>query len=230
MTNTDLVDATGPPSDWWGSQRCSAPLGIRPDGRVAVTSNRYAKLPRYHFDVTCPGLENANWDLQDTRTFRSVSEMFEQGIGRPCRACALEPALIRYLRSPHTRASKRRATVPGRLAVVTFSSQSNPNEANPYKYRYREATPSGAERLVRVARELDLPVVDTAAGPVTWTRLTTTAADALGKNLRTIVAPPHVELPEPTTIQALWSMLVTSPPEIDGWTSEVWDLADAVVA
>lgn len=121
--------------------------------------------------------------------------------------------------------------MPGRrLAVVTFSSQSNPNEANPHKYKYREATPSGMERLRRIADALDLPIVDTAAGPVTWTRLRSDVAWVLSKNLRTLIAPPHVEPPTAEVIQALWSLLVSSPPETDGWSDEVWDLAAAVAA
>ena len=230
MPDTATEPALGPPADWWADQGHSAPLGIRPGGRVVITSHRFQNAPRYHFDVGCRGLERANWELQSTGSFRSVTAMFELGQGRPCRACALEPALVRYLRSPHTRARTARPTVPHRLTVVTFSSQSNPGEANPFKYNYGEVTDSGATRLRRIAAALDLPVAETAAGPVTWTKLTAAAAAALGRNLRTIAAPPQVVDPDETVIQALWSMLVTSPPETGGWTSEVWDLAAAVVA
>jgi hypothetical protein len=229
VSDDERTEPLGPPAGWWDAQSDRAPLGIRRGGQVVVSHHRYSKFPAYHFDVGCDGLEGANWDLQQTRRFGSVTQMFESHHGRPCRRCALEPALIRYLRSPHTKGTSR-TVVPGGRRIVTFSSQANPRERNASRFSYREVTDSGAERLRRVAAALRWPVTDTAAGPVTWARLHSRTGEALALNLRTLIAPDGIEMPDATTIEALWSLVVSAPPETGGWDDDVWHMAVAVAA
>lgn len=230
VSDSETLEVTGPPPHWWDDQEYRAPLGIRANGHVVATAHRYTQAPKFHIDEGCDGLKRANWDLQTARRFPSVTSLLERAEGRPCRSCALEPFLVRYLRSPQTRASKQRPTIPGGRSVVMFSSQANPLEGNPHNYRYRSATESGAARLRRIAAELGLPTVDTAAGPVTWAKLTAQAASAVATNLRTIVAPAHVGDLDEMLVQTVWSMLVSSPPETGGWGDDVWDLAAAVIS
>lgn len=187
-----------------------------------------ARFPKYHLDKECTGLERVPLEHLASETYDDAFALGEDTTGRPCRMCSLERVLYTVLR-PRAKGNRGSGKV-----FATFTSQScptNPDERL-HRYRWRESSESGQERLVRVAEKLGLPTVYTSPGPVSWGFLPVRGAEILSHNLRTELRPEVRTLPTRDVIECAWALLDDNPPQLrDEYATgpDPWELARLLV-
>lgn len=118
---------------------------------------------------------------------------------RPCRVCALAPVIVDALGDP----------TPGRAPVgLVFSSQPS-HIADRQRAGTNKVSESGRLRLLAIADQLQLPVVDTAAGPVAFTTAPVARAEIVWKNLHAALLPDVTFVPDDADAVALfWTLFV----------------------
>lgn len=221
MGDPEHLGAAAPPS----KSSPQRPARFPHERRVPIWYSTRVRLPKWHLDSACQGLEGVqvDWRGQSSATLLGL---FTNSKGRPCRRCTLETVLTAVREAP----SLNR----GPVELVTFSGQPNPRELSPYGFGYREVSDSGAARLVRIASAWHLDCVEgTQAGPVAWGVLPARLAGGLSRNLRTVRSR-VVPVDGARHVALMWEMLVNRPPEIiDGATADpvlLWQMSRAIVA
>lgn len=196
-------------------------------GEVTVVYSTRVHFPRLHIDENCETLEATPVEARGHLTFPDASTLGTYEDGRPCRVCCLEPVLRAVLKS-------RRAESVSNTVLFTASAQANTTraDANLRSYNWAEASDSAQQRLRRVARTVELPTVQTAAGLVIYGIRPQETVDLVRMNLRTSISASVFEVSE-ETIQTLWTLLNDNPPELafgpfddaDAGGLDLWQLA-----
>lgn len=179
----------------------------RLNGPIIAQFSARVNFPKYHIIDDCEGFASTPEESRIRRMFNNVVELGASGEGRPCRMCSLESVLISVL-DPRP--------APQRDVFVTFTSQANPKnqDASVFHYDWLYATDSGMRRLRRLARRGNLAVTGTCSGPVAYGYVSSDAAHVLAANLRTMVIGSVDRIPQPPTIEVLWTLLGDNPPEL----------------
>jgi hypothetical protein len=134
--------------------------------------------------------------------FESLSALAVFDRARPCRMCALEPAL---------QAAFSVQDDAG-WSFVTFTSQPAP-VAETRRAPWRSATVSGEARVRRLAAAADLTVISTACGVAAFGVVTTFAARVLARNLRTVTLPAEVaSAVTASDVDVVWGLLSEQDP------------------
>lgn len=187
------------------------------------------RFPKYHYDRRCSGLERVPADALAFEVYDDAFALGEDFDGRPCRMCTLERVLYTVLR-PRAQGNRGAGAV-----FTTFTSQSCPTSPDQklHRYRWRESSETGQERLRRIAGVLGLPVATSSCGPVSWGFLPARGAEILSVNLRTELRPEVGALPAKEVIECAWALLDDHPPQLralsDDGTPDPWELARALV-
>lgn len=187
------------------------------------------RFPKYHYDRNCSGLERVSPEKLASDVYEDAFLLGEDPDGRPCRMCTLERVLYTVLRPrAHGNVGKDRV-------FATFTSQSCPTSPDQklHRYKWRESSPTGQERLRRIAGTLGLPVTFASCGPVSWGLLPVRGVEILSANLRTEVRPEVRELPSSEVLECAWALLDDHPPQLrvlsDDGSPDPWDLARTLV-
>lgn len=190
-------------------------------GKVTCFYSTRVAIPKMHLIEDCPGLEKTSADAIGVHTFSDVVAMALDTESRPCRMCALA-SVLKTVGSATFRPDERRV-------LVTCTSQPAPDrvDGNPFRFDYRAATGSGQERLVKLARQLRWQTLASPVGVVATMAMTQTAADVLGRNLRTAVLDDAPVGPVPAArVEVFWTLASDTPPEIDETSvTELWRTA-----
>ena len=177
-------------------------------GEVTVVYSTRVHFPRLHIDENCETLDATPVEARGHISFPDALALGRYEGGRPCRVCCLEPVLRAVLKTRRTRTLSN-------PVLFTASAQSNTTrvDANLHSYNWAEASDSAQQRLRRVARTVELPTVQTAAGLVIYGIRAQETVDLVRMNLRTSVSASVIEVSE-GTIQTLWTLLNDNPPEL----------------
>lgn len=155
---------------------CGGPASSAASSRsVAVCYNRFARAGRVHLDVNCRGLERLDEDqraqlLVHTKARALVSLLQRRDGRRPCRMCALAPALAALFTDP-----------PGSQRV-TLALTSVPPERLSVEAQ-AELSPSGIARLEHLAGVHGWPLHASPFGPIAVGSTTRIAARLACQNL-----------------------------------------------
>lgn len=166
-------------------------LARLPSRQVSTWYNRFALQGRVHLDLECTGLESvrlqvekgARGSLSDLLQQQKVSSpraLFQRrDLRRPCRVCALAPALTDLFAHPP-------GTQPVTLALTSVPPERLGRDAAV------ELSDTGVERLRDLAGRFSSPLYASAFGPVAVFSTTRTAARLACKSLLGLWVPVHL--------------------------------------
>jgi hypothetical protein len=185
-------------------------------GPQQVWFSRYAPHRKLHITADCEGLARTPADNVDTARI-NLTELANPDQGRPCRMCSLESVL--YTVCP--------VGTGGEGVFVTFTSQATPNDEGTRlsSYQWSASTPSGRDRLVRVAKRFGFPLGQASCGPVTCGFVHQDAVTVLERNLRTAAVSDIETLPTLAQIEMFWTLADTDPVELNPDALDPWEMA-----
>lgn len=202
------------------------------EGPVTVTYSLRVRYPKFHISSECEALEATHEEAQRSRTFPSATDLGLSDEGRPCRICTLESVLVTVL-------DPRRApeiAIEEVKVFLSFTSQANP--ANPdskiTNFEWGKATASGQARVRRVALRSRLSRTVTSSGLAAYGLVSTTAAEVVAKNLRSVVRDSDA-VPTAEVIECVWVLLNDDPPELAEHLGtrtniDAWETARALIS
>lgn len=193
------------------------------NGPVVVYYSKYGKYPKFHLEEACL-LVRTPPERIEKRTYKDAFALVDDERGRPCRVCALERVFYTVLRPGSLRNHPQ--------VFATFTSQGCPTDpgVNLFRYKWRESTPSGNERLARIARRFKLDTGTAPSGLFTYGLMSIQSAERISRNLRSVIKPEITELPPKAVVECAWALLDDNPPELraegfDPDAPDPWEMA-----